>query len=94
MVIYDSMGTVECGLVGVGGNNDTVYVQINGTGCAKLFDFTTHKKVHWWLSLLGITRLARLDLCVDDYTEDLNACHLQGTLGSAHRSSISQAISS
>ncbi|MEZ9019687.1 replication initiation factor family protein, partial [Vibrio lentus] len=68
MVIYDSTGTVECGLVGVGGNNDTVYVQINGTGCAKLFDFTTHKKVHWWLSLLGITRLARLDLCVDDYT--------------------------
>ncbi|MCW0471010.1 hypothetical protein OH492_28000 [Vibrio chagasii] len=27
MVIYDSTGTVECGLVCVGGNNDTVYVQ-------------------------------------------------------------------
>ncbi len=90
MVIYDSTGTVECGLVGVGGNNDTVYVQINGTGCAKLFEFTTHKKVHWWLSLLGITRLARLDLCVDDYTgifdcQYAEKCFYEGAFRTAPR---------
>ncbi|PMH33191.1 replication initiation factor family protein, partial [Vibrio cyclitrophicus] len=90
MVIYDSTGTVECGLVGVGGNNDTVYVQINGTGCAKLFDFTTHKQVHWWLSLLGITRLARLDLCVDDYTGIFDCkyaekCFYEGAFRTASR---------
>ncbi|MCX9565369.1 replication initiation factor family protein, partial [Vibrio cholerae] len=38
MVILDMTGQVECGLVGIGGNNDTVFVQINGTGCTKLFD--------------------------------------------------------
>ncbi|EJL7851233.1 replication initiation factor domain-containing protein [Vibrio parahaemolyticus] len=69
MVILDKTGTVECGLVGIGGNNDTVFVQINGTGCTKLFDYTTHKKIHFWLAtVLGVTRLARLDLAVDDYT--------------------------
>lgn len=69
MNIFDSTGTVDCGLIGIGGNQDTVFVQINGTGCKHLFSHTTPQKIHWYLSnIIGITRLARLDLCVDDYS--------------------------
>ncbi|MCU8527738.1 replication initiation factor domain-containing protein, partial [Vibrio vulnificus] len=68
-LILDKTRTVECGLIGIGGNNNTIFIQINGTGCTKLFDHITHTKLHWWLStILGITRLVRLDLAVDDYT--------------------------
>ncbi|MGF1754500.1 replication initiation factor domain-containing protein [Vibrio makurazakiensis] len=91
MTIFDSTGTVECGLVGLGGNNDTVFVQINGTGCKKLFEHITHEKLHWWLaSVLGITRLARLDLCVDDYTgifdcQYAEKCFYEGAFRTASR---------
>ncbi|HFQ5127996.1 TPA: replication initiation factor family protein, partial [Vibrio vulnificus] len=62
-LILDKTRTVECGLIGIGGNNNTIFIQINGTGCTKLFDHITHTKLHWWLStILGITRLVRLDL--------------------------------
>lgn len=91
MVIFDSTGTTECGLVGIGGNNDTVFVQINGTGCTRLFDFITHQKLHWWLAtVLGITRLARLDLAVDDYTGNFDCqyaenCFYDGAFRTASR---------
>ncbi len=91
MVIFDKTGTVECGLVGIGGNNDTVFVQINGTGCTKMFDYTTHQKVHFWLAtVLGITRLARLDLAVDDYTGTFDCgyaemCFYNGAFRTANR---------
>lgn len=69
MVILDRTGTVPCGLVGFGGNRDTIFVQINGTGCTKLFEYTSHQEIHKWLTFyLGVSRLSRLDLAVDDFT--------------------------
>lgn len=88
-IIFDKTRTVECGLIGIGGNNNTVFIQINGTGCTKLFDYTTHQKLHWWLStILGVTRLVRLDLAVDDYTGIFNCkyaemCFYEGAFRTA-----------
>ncbi|KHT47431.1 hypothetical protein RJ47_00930 [Vibrio sinaloensis] len=45
MIIFDITGTVECGLIGIGGNQDTVFVQVNGTGCDKLFNHVTHQNL-------------------------------------------------
>lgn len=90
-VILDPTGTQECGLIGIGGNNDTVFVQINGTGCTRLFERISHTKLHWWLAtILGVTRLARLDLAVDDYTGIFNAqyaekCFYEGAFRTANR---------
>ncbi|NVJ62526.1 MAG: replication initiation factor domain-containing protein [Gammaproteobacteria bacterium] len=91
MIIFDMTGTVECGLIGIGGNQDTVFVQINGTGCDKLFSHITPQKVHWWLSsILGVTRLARLDLAVDDYTGNFDCkyaemCFYEGAFRTAKK---------
>lgn len=91
MVILDMTGTVECGLVGIGGNADTVFVQINGTGCTKLFEHISHQELHRWLSLyLGVTRLARIDLAVDDYTGNFDCkyaemCFYEGAFRTASR---------
>lgn len=91
MIILDMTGTVECGLVGIGGNNDTIFIQINGTGCTKLFDHLTPQKVHWWLcTILGVTRLSRLDLAVDDYTGNFDCkyaekCFYEGAFRTAKK---------
>lgn len=91
MVILDMTGTVECGLVGLGGNNDTIFVQINGTGCTKLFEHITPIDLHRWLAVyLGVTRLARLDLAVDDFTGNFDAkyaemCFYEGAFRTAAR---------
>ncbi|EOX3118985.1 replication initiation factor domain-containing protein [Vibrio cholerae] len=91
MVILDMTGQVECGLVGIGGNNGTVFVQINGTGCTKLFDRIEAKKLYWWLAqVLGVTRLVRLDLAVDDYTGNFDAkyaekCFYEGAFRTSTR---------
>ncbi|ENG8161270.1 replication initiation factor domain-containing protein, partial [Vibrio cholerae] len=67
------------------------FVQINGTGCTKLFDRIDSKKLHWWLAqVLGITRLVRLDLAVDDYTGNFDAkyaekCFYEGAFRTAPR---------
>nr|MCD1253531.1 hypothetical protein [Vibrio cholerae] len=58
MVILDMTGQVECGLVGIVGNNGTVFVQINGTGCTKLFDRIEAKKLYWWLAQAFCCRYA------------------------------------
>lgn len=56
------------GFVALGGNNDTCYVQIEGEGCKHLFAHTDTFRLHWWLTeILGVTRLSRIDLAVDDF---------------------------
>lgn len=74
MTIFDLTGTHQLGFVGVGGNNETIYVQLNGTGCGYLFDKTTHARVHWFLlEVFGVSSLSRLDLAVDDFTGNFDA---------------------
>lgn len=67
MVLLSSDG-IECGYVGIGGNANTVYFQISGTGCKLLFDHITPKRLHYWLSgVLELTSLSRVDLAFDDF---------------------------
>lgn len=64
---------VDVGFVGIGGQQDTVYIQISGTGCKYLFGKTSTFVLHHWLSkVLGISFLARVDLAKDDYDNVYN----------------------
>ena len=68
-VLMDKAMQHELGLVGFGGNNDTIFVQLSGLGCKYLFAHTTPQKLHRALSVgLGVTSLSRIDLAVDDFT--------------------------
>lgn len=56
------------GFVALGGNNGTCYIQIEGAGCKHLFSHTDFFRLHWWLTeIIGVTRLSRIDLAVDDF---------------------------
>lgn len=82
--ILDVTGKVELGFVGIGGNNNTVYIQISGEGCKHVFANVSPVRLHFWLSeILLINRLTRIDLaydCFDAYfTCDYSAlCYADG----------------
>jgi len=64
---------VEVGFIGIGGQNNTVYIQISGTGCKYLFSQTSYFVLHHWLStVLSVSHLSRLDLAKDDYDNIYN----------------------
>ncbi|WP_281556531.1 replication initiation factor domain-containing protein [Thalassomonas sp. RHCl1] len=59
---------VDIGFIGIGGQNNTVYIQISGQGCKHLFEHTDAFVLHHWLNtVLSVTQLSRLDLCKDDF---------------------------
>ena len=59
---------VDLGFVGIGGNNDTLYVQLSGEGCKHVFAKTSPFILHHWLcKVLSIKKLNRIDLCYDDF---------------------------
>jgi phage replication initiation protein len=60
-------GYVQLGMVFWGGNNETLYVQINGTGCTHVFGGTSPTEIYNWLSHLDAVSLKRIDLAVDDH---------------------------
>lgn len=67
-ILYSDEGGYErMGMLYWGGNKDTFYVQISGSGCTHVFSGTTPQKIHKWFKHLDITRLKRLDLATDDY---------------------------
>jgi len=64
---------IEVGFVGMGGQNDTAYIQISGTGCKYLFSQTTPFVLHHRLNtVLSINFLSRIDLAKDDYDNVFN----------------------
>lgn len=64
---------VEVGFIGLGGQRDTIYFQISGTGCKSLFEHTTTFVLHHWLSkVFTITKLSRIDLAFDDFDNNFN----------------------
>lgn len=64
--ILDMTGKIELGFVGIGGNNNTVYIQVSGEGCKHVFSYVSPLELHFWLSnVLSITRLTRIDLAYD-----------------------------
>ncbi len=67
-VLMDKRKQHELGLVGFGGNNETIFIQFSGLGCKYLFDHTTPQKLYQALVQgLGVTALSRIDLAADDY---------------------------
>jgi len=59
---------VDIGFIGLGGQRDTIYFQISGTGCKSLFEHTTPFILHHWLSkVFTVTKLSRIDLAFDDF---------------------------
>ncbi|EHA6692157.1 replication initiation protein [Salmonella enterica] len=64
---YNDNNRTELGLLFVGGNENTVYIQINGTGCKHVFSGTSPEHLYKWFTHLGIVKINRLDLCVDDF---------------------------
>ncbi|WP_434951820.1 replication initiation factor domain-containing protein [Shewanella sp. HL-SH4] len=65
--ILDAKRKKVIGFVAFGGNNDTVYFQISGTGCKHLFSHTNGHRLHHWLKFMGVTHLKRCDLFFDDF---------------------------
>tara|TARA_R110002124_G_scaffold258410_2_gene424226 strand:- start:16670 stop:17830 length:1161 start_codon:yes stop_codon:yes gene_type:complete len=65
--LYDPKRKKVIGFVAFGGNNDTVYFQVSGTGCKYLFSHTNGRRLHHWLDFLGVKDLRRCDLFFDDF---------------------------
>ena len=64
---------IEVGYVGIGGQRDTVYFQISGTGCKYLFAHISAFALHHWLSkVLTVTKLSRIDLAYDDFDSNFD----------------------
>lgn len=72
---YNDNTRVELGLLYVGGNENTVFIQINAHGCQHVFSGTSPEHLHKWFTHLGIVKLQRLDLCVDDFDDVFTVQH-------------------
>ncbi|EEE9947966.1 replication initiation protein [Salmonella enterica subsp. enterica serovar Uzaramo] len=72
---YNDTNRQELGLFYVGGNEGTVFIQINGHGCQHVFSGTSPEHLHKWFTHLGIIKLQRLDLCVDDFDDVFTVQH-------------------
>lgn len=67
-------GTAELGLVGFGGNNNTIYVQVSGAGCKHVFSSLRPFVLHFWLcKILTVNKIARCDLAFDDFDGNYDA---------------------
>lgn len=80
----------EVGFVGIGGQRDTVYFQISGTGCKHLFEHTTGFRLHHWLNtVIGISNLSRVDIARDCFDGNFDCNYASDTYrltrGSAFR---------
>ncbi|WP_158587204.1 replication initiation factor domain-containing protein [Motilimonas pumila] len=65
--LYDlETGQIQMGFIALGGNNDTIYTQLSGTGCKYLFAKRSPELLHNFLSgVLNISKIARIDLAYD-----------------------------
>ncbi|WCE32641.1 replication initiation factor domain-containing protein [Vibrio sp. SCSIO 43137] len=61
-------GESYCGRIGIGGNNDTIHISINGTGCKHVLAVRSLFSLYHWLNnVLHITHVKRADLAFDDF---------------------------
>lgn len=59
---------ISLGFIGIGGNNNTVYVQLSGEGCKHVFSKRSPFVIHHWLcNVLSVKKLNRIDLAYDDF---------------------------
>ncbi len=65
--LLDKKRKKSIGFIAFGGNNDTVYFQISGTGCKHVFSHTNGVRLHHWLTFFAVKTLKRLDLFYDDF---------------------------
>lgn len=64
---YNDDKRTELGFLYFGGNEGTVFIQINAHGCKHVFSGTSPEHLYKWFTHLGISTINRLDLCVDDF---------------------------
>ncbi|WP_224067575.1 replication initiation factor domain-containing protein [Vibrio penaeicida] len=61
-------GETYCGKIGIGGQNDTVHISIDGKGCKHvLARRSLFSLYHWLANVLQVTKLSRVDLAFDDF---------------------------
>ncbi|EFT5674664.1 replication initiation factor family protein [Salmonella enterica] len=75
--LFSCDGRYECGYLMFGGNNDTVHMQISGTGCRCLFSSISPSVLHNVLRGLGVTTLSRIDLALDDFTGNFGCAYAE-----------------
>ncbi|EIN7839426.1 replication initiation factor domain-containing protein [Salmonella enterica] len=72
---YNDSSRVELGSLYFGGNEGTVFIQLNAHGCQHVFSGTSPEHLYKWFVHLGITTINRLDLCVDDFDDVFTVSH-------------------
>ncbi|HDP0318537.1 TPA: replication initiation factor domain-containing protein [Salmonella enterica subsp. enterica serovar Concord] len=72
---FNEGNRVELGFLYCGGNEGTVFIQINAHGCKHVFSGTSPEHLYKWFNHLGIVKLQRLDLCVDDFDDVFTVSH-------------------
>lgn len=61
-------GESHCGKIGIGGQNNTVHISINGVGCKHVLARRSMFSLYHWLNnVLHCTTLSRCDLAFDDF---------------------------
>ncbi|GLR12890.1 phage replication protein [Chitinimonas prasina] len=64
------------GHVGIGGNQDTVQIHLDGKGCL-LADEGWEQRLHDWLTKTAVSpRITRIDLAHDDFQGDITVDHM------------------
>jgi len=77
-ICEDKEKGVQLGFMGIGGQSDTVYFQISGTGCKHLFTHISTFKLHHWLTKgLNVTKLGRIDLAYDDFDGNFSCAYAE-----------------
>lgn len=72
---FNDGSRVELGYIYIGGNEQTVFIQLNAHGCKHVFSGTSPEHLCKWFMHLGITAINRLDLCVDDFDDVFTVSH-------------------
>ena len=65
--LYCPKRMVEVGSVMFGGNKDTIFFDISGTGCKHVFTHTNKQRLHHWLKFFDVEEFTRIDLFFDDF---------------------------
>lgn len=73
--LLDPKSKRSIGFVAFGGNNNTLYFQISGTGCKYVFCHTNKYRLHHWLKFFGVDELTRIDLFFDDFDGNFTPEH-------------------
>lgn len=73
--LLDAKSKRTVGFVAFGGNKNTMYFQISGTGCKDVLSHTNKQRLHHWLKFFDVTEFTRIDLFFDDFDNNYSPEH-------------------